>query len=115
MLELFVVVSNSDNPESDESSVTDNLKAFFSPVSEFTIRENVPSPLSVTVAFTPSTAERDSANPLRVLLALETVTVWEVLVEFKMKESFDQLPKSIAMLPKLIASVLLEKPLNSNV
>ena len=44
LLALLAEVSKVDNPLSDSSSVTVNLNALFSPVSELTISENVPSP-----------------------------------------------------------------------
>ena len=76
-------MSNEAKPGSALSSVTLNLSAFLAPVSEFIIRENVPSPLSVTVAFTPSIAVKDAANPDNVLFELDTLIVCELLSGFQ--------------------------------
>ena len=115
LLALLAEVSKVDNPLSNSSSVTVNLNALFSPVSELTISENVPSPLSVTVALTPSNADNVSANPFKVLFAAETDTFCDARLLF-IENSFSvQLPKSIAILPKFISAFLLENPENSNV
>ena len=109
LLEFVDEVSNAANPGSLLSSVTLNLRALLAPVSEFMIRENVPSPLSVTVALTPYGKERDEANPDKVLFELETTTDCDALVVLLVKVFPLQDPKSISTVPKLIAAFLLEK------
>ena len=74
MLALFEDVSKAASPGSLESSLTPKRKALFAPVSEFTTREKVPSPLSITVAFTPLTALNAVARPDKVLLLSEITT-----------------------------------------
>ena len=69
LLEFVDVVSNCASPASPLVSATVSRKAFFAPVSEFTISEKVPSPLSVTAAFTPAIAFNESAKELKLLFA----------------------------------------------
>ena len=81
------------------------------------INEKVPSPLSVTVAFTPEIAVKASANPVRVLLPSVIEIDCEVCAESAVKAvpSIFQEPKSMLIVPLLTAAVLLEKPENSSV
>ena len=115
LLELFVVVSKAANPESDPSSVTLKRRAFFAPVSEFTISENVPSPLSVTVALTPLRLLRAAAKSDRLLLASVIWIDKALLSGFWVKVLPLHAPKSILIVPLLIAAVLLANPENSSV
>ena len=69
LLAFVDVVSNCASPSSPLVSLTENRSAFFEPVSELTISENVPSPLSVTAAFTPVIVFRESARELKLLFA----------------------------------------------
>ena len=69
LLEFVDVLSNCASPASPLASATVSRRAFFVPVSEFTIREKVPSPLSVTAAFTPDIAFNESARELKLLFA----------------------------------------------
>ena len=113
MLELFEVVSKVDSPLSLASSVTVKRKALFAPVSELIINENVPSPLSVTVALTPDKALSSVASPDKVLLESFIVIDWALLSLFVVNVLPDQDPKSILIDPLLIVADLLEKPENS--
>ena len=110
-------MSKADKPVSLGSSVTLSLKAFFAPVLELTIKEKVPSPLSVTVALTPSIAVRASAKPTSVLLESEIDNDCDVCVAsaVNVPPSLLQEPKSIFIVPLFIAAALLENPENSRV
>ena len=102
-----------DSPLSLASSVTVKRKAFFAPVSELIINENVPSPLSVTVALTPDKALSSVASPDNVLLESFIVIDWALLSLFVVNVLPDQDPKSILIDPLFIVAALLEKPENS--
>ena len=99
LLALLLVVSNAAKPASEASSVTDNLKAFFAPVSEFIIKENVPSPLSVTVAFTPSKLSETQLAHSKYYLHLKLLQFETFWLLFIVNVLPDQLPKSIAIHP----------------
>ena len=77
----------------------------------------MPSPLSVTVAFTPDIAVNASANPTKVLFESEIdmdCVLWAVS-DVNVVPSLLQEPKSILIEPLLIAAALLENPENSSV
>ena len=75
------VLSKVDKPASPEASETVNLKALFSPVSDLTKREYVPSPLFIIVELTPSIASSEFERLFRVAPD-DTFTVLEDFAEF---------------------------------
>ena len=60
------MLSKEDNPPSPEASVTVSLSALFNPVSDFTIKEYVPSPLFIMLADTPVRLFSEFATDVKV-------------------------------------------------